>query len=1362
MKRSILRAVLAALISLAPCAASAAGLASSSPGAVLSIPTSSEAIFDFSAFNNSIILPIGTTGQRPSTAVAGMIRYNSSAPGFEAYSSGQWASFLTSATDLGISTITASDGTTPRPLAAHFADHYNVADFGAVCNGTTDDTAAFNAASLKASTDMAANASIALIDYKGVCRVCGLTVYRNTAFNNAGGQIKVGDHCAASPPITSEGYATNIGTGKYCSHDSTVPSWFGFINLFLDCNVANNSSGTHYTGECVGLYGPAQVMGGKNQIVNWASDPGLKTEDSNNATNSAQCQEEGYFDTVVMRSGAGRGWLFHGPHDSHLREFVGGFNADYSFYSESGSTYDGTIDWIGSMHTYAEANGHGMYFGATVTGDQVMSDGDVLTIPSGASAHFTQAKIFNCGYNGTSNCLNVIGANTQIEKYQLLYYSGVTNVVGINWSGAHGHIRNGLMLGAGGAGNTGFLNTSTDSIFTGIDAQGFSGAGAVAINEQGNHNEFSGHLTNNATNITYSGSGNDKLKFSIYLNAGQTALSGSQHTTDDFSILTDGVSTAKDTNVPGNLHVYNAVNIGTTGAAAAGTVLDLSNANNASLALALPSGTIGQRPGAPVNGELRYDSSTPDLESYINGAWVGLTTGPISAGRLPNSGASAGSYGTASAIPAVTVDATGRITAISTNNVAISAGAVSGLAAIATSGSASDLSTGTLNASRLPNSGVSAGSYGTASAIPAVTVDATGRITSVSTNNVAISAGAVSGLALSATTDTTNASNITSGTLPAARLPTPTPSALGGLLALASSTANQVVQYVDTSGVQHLIQLAFSNLSGNATIAQGGTGFTTYSEANRVPNGNDDTTKVYSAGNYWKDPSNNLWTNAVNTSGAAAWTPIGNLSAYPCDAAGGCYSAYGIFKLVSTYAGSSFQVIRASDSTTQNIGFVSNPSYVLPVADLATLNTFCEGTTCTIAKFYNQSSSTTTDDCIPSAAGARPPATITMIGGYPTFEMNGNFRQQQASSFGAECTDASYSIASNSVSAFVIGRMNNTGNTGLIMQTGGSGAWKGRWFVSSSAWNVYNSSGNSNFIGGTQGKLSTMMDVFGFTSGASTNAYYFNDNSLTGQSSLGTSQTWTSFTMGSDPSAESNHWFADMNWIGIMNFSSQLSSAQTTQLKQAAYSAFPITPQLREQIVVHGDSLAAGWGDTVGQPWPYQLASMLPKPYKVTTTAVGGITCTSISTASPNQHKIAVQQGYNNMILIECGSNDIFTGRTPSQAYTDLQTVISNDRTVDSTDPIFVLTMIDRANGSQETNRQTYNTSIRNGITVATIGTGPIYLVDIGGSSSPLGVSGNSTNTTYFQSDQIHLTEAGYNVIANYAYSAIMNNNLLK
>lgn len=71
------------------------------------------------------------------------------------------------------------------------------------------------------------------------------------------------------------------------------------------------------------------------------------------------------------------------------------------------------------------------------------------------------------------------------------------------------------------------------------------------------------------------------------------------------------------------------------------------------------------------------------------------------------------------------------------------ASTITGLAAVATSGSASDLASGTLPAARIPATTVTAGSYGSTSLVPVLTVGADGRITAASTTAVSGGSGTV-------------------------------------------------------------------------------------------------------------------------------------------------------------------------------------------------------------------------------------------------------------------------------------------------------------------------------------------------------------------------------------------------------------------------------------------------------------------------------------------------------------------------------------------------------------------------------------------------------------------------------------------
>ena len=70
----------------------------------------------------------------------------------------------------------------------------------------------------------------------------------------------------------------------------------------------------------------------------------------------------------------------------------------------------------------------------------------------------------------------------------------------------------------------------------------------------------------------------------------------------------------------------------------------------------------------------------------------------------------------------------------------------------------------------IANTAVTPATYGTQSSVGTFTVNAQGQITNAVDTAIAISSAAVSGLAASATTDTTNANNITSGSLGTSRL----------------------------------------------------------------------------------------------------------------------------------------------------------------------------------------------------------------------------------------------------------------------------------------------------------------------------------------------------------------------------------------------------------------------------------------------------------------------------------------------------------------------------------------------------------------------------------------------------------------
>ena len=190
--------------------------------------------------------------------------------------------------------------------------------------------------------------------------------------------------------------------------------------------------------------------------------------------------------------------------------------------------------------------------------------------------------------------------------------------------------------------------------------------------------------------------------------------------------------------------------------------------------IVIPAGTTGQR-GASTNGTLRYNTTAASFEGYANNAWGSIVSG---------AGVSAISFGSTGLTPAtsttgaVTVagtlavasGGTGVTTSTGTTNVVLSnspvlvtpdLGTPSALVGTNITGTAAGLTAGTVttnanltgdvtsvgNATTLATV-ASAGSKGSSTAIPVITINAKGLTTSITTAAVVAPAGTLSGSTL--------------------------------------------------------------------------------------------------------------------------------------------------------------------------------------------------------------------------------------------------------------------------------------------------------------------------------------------------------------------------------------------------------------------------------------------------------------------------------------------------------------------------------------------------------------------------------------------------------------------------------------
>jgi trimeric autotransporter adhesin len=239
--------------------------------------------------------------------------------------------------------------------------------------------------------------------------------------------------------------------------------------------------------------------------------------------------------------------------------------------------------------------------------------------------------------------------------------------------------------------------------------------------------------------------------------------------------------------------------------------------------------TAGSYGGASVSPSVIVDAQGRVIgagNNTINIDTSQLTSGTLADARLPGQAsltASAYNGNTNTAIAIVT-DAKGRVKSVSNTPIQITTAQITGYPAFVASAttdttSATNISSGTLNAARLADSGVAAATYGSATAVSQVVADAKGRITSAINVAISIPTSQVTGLATSATTDTTNATNISSGTLAAARL------ADSGAVAATYGTASSVAQVVvdakgRITGVSNVpIAIAGGAVSGKVNAA---------------------------------------------------------------------------------------------------------------------------------------------------------------------------------------------------------------------------------------------------------------------------------------------------------------------------------------------------------------------------------------------------------------------------------------------------------------------------------------------------------------------------------------------------------------
>lgn len=495
----------------------------------------------------------------------------------------------------------------------------------------------------------------------------------------------------------------------------------------------------------------------------------------------------------------------------------------------------------------------------------------------------------------------------------------------------------------------------------------------------------------------------------------------------------------------------------------------------------------------------------------------------------------------------------------------------------------------------------------------------------------------------------------------------------------------------------------------------------------RPPTRRDDITRGYSAGALWN--FNGQIYVAINTAaGAASWSPIVTDNAPILDAVPGASAAYGTILLRAAYAGFCMNVVRASDGTNKDIGFVQQGSQ--KVLDTAALDAFLAGTTGTVATLYDQSGNGL--DAVQTTAANRPVIGHKMIGGVRVLTFLGDTTTGAIHFLNLPAGLATARTATSQYAAI-------TPLTTVLPQ----GYWE-TGSLAAGALLLYQDDAGVNdsrlrLQNGTARALSvarTSPSVMSIISGAST-AVVTQDNSSTSVPTGGT-LAMTGGMIGNTTRVSNYQGRFDLG--ALIFYPSAHSATQKQTVLARLFANFGITPQ--SDVVLHYDGDSITYGRTVVEG--AERASQTPafgETYPRYNWGIGGQTAATAALRYATRAGNSFDPTKRNILILFAGTNDLNGGATGTAAWASIVSEMQAARATGY--KILVATMLPRGDfsPSAETERGVFNTLMR-----ANWNTYADGLLDYAADPT-MGAAGATSNTALY-ADLVHPTRYGDSLLA--------------
>lgn len=410
--------------------------------------------------------------------------------------------------------------------AATTAPAYNVIDFGAKCDGITEDHLAVQAA-----IDAAATTGGTVQFPAGTCLIgATLTVYssvRLAGVHMTCTVLKAKVNLNA-PIMRSTNYSMLTGTNKWLTSDGVVHG-FEMQDLQIDGNRANQSGMPNG----VELYAKRLTL--RHVLIRDCKAIGLVTE-AGAASGQADWRDlpEGSIGPIFIRNCGSHGWQMRGPHDAVVPHIGINECGGDGLRIEAGGDYNGTCD-IGFAHIYAN-KGNGVYGGAPFKARHLIcesNDKEGLYLDAN-HIHIGMLETYsNCKAAGTFEVvLSANAANTIIGSANIRNLFANTKG-GIQLAADHCRISariDGSSVASGGIGVE--LQGGADYDAIDVTIAGFTGAGGTGLKSNsggvGNYNQINATLSNCKT-LWNNGSGGNYGGYRIRgrVESGQSFFVGS-------------------------------------------------------------------------------------------------------------------------------------------------------------------------------------------------------------------------------------------------------------------------------------------------------------------------------------------------------------------------------------------------------------------------------------------------------------------------------------------------------------------------------------------------------------------------------------------------------------------------------------------------------------------------------------------------------------------------------------------------------------------------------------------------------------------------------------------------------------------